>query len=71
VNIICEESDVVVACRRGDLLTVRNLFLQKKAAANDMTMTNGDRTLLYVRPPTLYTIVFLTEIIVRSPEWIG
>jgi hypothetical protein len=45
-NVVPGDSEIVTACKAGDLLTVRDLFLQKKAAPSDMS--EGDRTLLYV-----------------------
>lgn len=46
VNIVPAEADVVVACEKGDMLAVHELFRERKAAPNDMTDDN--RTLLYV-----------------------
>ncbi|KAL1593761.1 hypothetical protein SLS60_010493 [Paraconiothyrium brasiliense] len=47
VNIIPMESEIVAACRRGDIVAVRTLFSARKAAPNDMTSESG--TLIYVR----------------------
>jgi hypothetical protein len=46
VNMVPEDSEIVIACDKGDTLAVRDLFRQKKAAPNDMTLQ--DRALLYV-----------------------
>ncbi|KAF2736145.1 ankyrin [Polyplosphaeria fusca] len=37
-NLIPNDSEIVVACERGDTLAVRELFRQKKAAPNDVTV---------------------------------
>jgi hypothetical protein len=46
LNLVPVESEIVAACQRGDILAVRNLFAEKKAAPNDMSV--ADRTLLFV-----------------------
>lgn len=47
VNVIPVDSEIIAACRRGDIMTVQRLFSEKKAAPNDMTTARG--TLIYVR----------------------
>jgi hypothetical protein len=46
VNIVPIKSEIVNACRRRDRVVVQNLFLERKAAPNDMS--TEDKTLLYV-----------------------
>ena len=60
VNIVSTDAEVVRACERGDTFTVRNLFLEKKAAPNDMS--DEDRTLIFVRifrKPILSTLMMV------------
>lgn len=46
LNMVPADSEIVSACKSGDILAVRNLFREKKAAPNDMCVSG--RTLLYV-----------------------
>lgn len=56
VNIVPMDSEIVLACQSGDLLAVRDLFLRKEAAPNDMTIDEHDRSLLYVRKVHCYVL---------------
>ncbi|KAF2177670.1 ankyrin [Zopfia rhizophila CBS 207.26] len=46
VNLVPVESKIIVACKKGDLVAVRDIFRQRKAAPNNMS--EEDRTLLWV-----------------------
>ena len=45
VNVIPTDSQIVQACKRGDIVAVRKLFNELKASPNDMTT---DNSLIYV-----------------------
>jgi hypothetical protein len=58
VNMVPRDAEIVEACKKGDLLAVRDLFSQRKAAPNDMTA--DDRTLLFVSTMRMAHCLILT-----------
>jgi hypothetical protein len=48
-NVVPEDADIMTACKRGDVREVQNLFLNKLASPNDMTITNSTPLLVSTR----------------------